>query len=344
MSRFADILSRMKNEEPKVKLHKYSNILIIDSTNTFIRSFSVVNSHNLSSNHTGGLLGTLRSISSAIKIIQPTECILVFDGEEGSRNRKYLYPQYKANRLNNNKISNYKSFTDKKEEDNSKYDQMVRLMDYLSLLPVKIVCIDKIEADDVIAYLSRRFYNEYSDSQITIMSTDQDFMQLVNDRTTVWSPTKKKFYKTEDVLELYGTHPNNLPLYKALVGDTSDNVPGVDGFGEKNTPKLIEFLSEETKHTLKDLYNLCENPTKKSVLYDRVLEIKPMVEIFYKIMNLQEPNLSEDNIKEILEYVYIDTPLLKRNEFIRLCNQDVLGESFRNIDSFMESFNTLKLN
>lgn len=339
------MLNRLSSEEKSnnKNLHRYSRVLIIDSMNLFTRMFSAVNSHNQTVSHVGGLCGFLKGMSAAIKLINPTECILVFDGEQGSRNRKYLYPQYKANRIGNNKISNYKSFRTKHKEDTAKFNEMTRLIDYLAFLPVKSVCVDKLEADDVIGYLATKFYTDYEDSEVYIMSTDQDFLQLVNDRITVWSPTKKKFFKPVDVLETYNVHPENFPIYKALVGDTSDNVPGVDGFGEKNAPKLVEFLTESKRHTLNDLYELCENPPKNSVLYNRVLEIKPIVEIFYKIMNIQEPNISDIDLEDIINQVYIDTPRLKRNDFIRLTNEDQLGSAFLYIDSFLESFSLLNL-
>lgn len=114
-SKLLDIFSKLDSEPRPLNLHHHSKVLIIDGVNTFIRSFAVVNHVNSYGNHVGGLTGFLKSIGSAIRQIQPTKCIIVFDGEAGSRNRKYLYPEYKGNRTSK-AIVNYKSFNNKQEE------------------------------------------------------------------------------------------------------------------------------------------------------------------------------------------------------------------------------------
>jgi hypothetical protein len=104
-------------------------------------------------------------------------------------------------------------------------------------------------------------------------------------------------------------------LYKSLVGDTSDNIPGVNGMGEKNVVKLFEFVSKPERKTLNDIYQVCENPPKKSVLYERILNVRKQVEIFYKIMNIMEPNISEETAREIVEKYKSKTPPLKKYDF-----------------------------
>ena len=76
--------------------------------------------------------------------------------------------------------------------------QVQRSVEYLEQLPITILSIDNIEADDTIAYISTTVLPK---SDIIIMSTDKDFIQLVDNRISVWSPTKKKFYDTKEVLE-----------------------------------------------------------------------------------------------------------------------------------------------
>jgi DNA polymerase I len=70
--------------------------------------------------------------------------------------------------------------------------QFSRLIEYLDFLPINVISIDKIEADDTIAYIAHTLLNE----DVTIMSADQDFLQLVNERITVWSPIKKEVLHT----------------------------------------------------------------------------------------------------------------------------------------------------
>jgi 5'-3' exonuclease len=338
--RLLDIFSRIKKDDAAPNMHLNSKVLIVDGMNTFLRSFSVVNRVNLSGNDVGGLIGFLKSLGHSIKLLSPTRVIIVFDGEGGSVNRKYLYNQYKANR-DTGRIMNYKSFNNKDDEDTSKYNQITRLIDYLQYLPITLMSFDKLEADDVIGYLAGKVYNEYDDSKLFIMSSDNDFMQLVNDRVNVFSPTKKKIYGVENVVEDFGIHPDNFLIYKTLVGDTSDNIPGVSGLGEKNVVKLFEFLSKPERKSLNDVYDICRNPPKKSVLYERVLNIQKQVEIFYKIMNIHEPNISDELGVEIVRSYHTKVPPLRKFDFMKLYYQDKMGDAIPNLDLWTNLFSSL---
>lgn len=344
--RLLDIFSRLGKEDKDESLplpanfHFNSRVLLIDGMNTFLRGFAVVNKMNLVGNDIGGMVGFLRSIGHAIKLLSPTRVIIIFDGESGSMNRKYLYSDYKANREHGN-IMNKLAYTTKDEEEESKYNQLERLIDYLSLLPVTLVSMDKLEADDIIGYLSQHIYKEAPDSEQYIMSSDNDFLQLVNDRVKTYSPSKKKIYHVQDVLDEFGVHPNNFLLFKTLIGDDSDNIPGVNGFGKVNTPKLFEFMQHEETKDIKALYEVCENPTKKSVLYDRILNTKRNVEIFYKIMNLKNPNISEEDVLEIEEYFKQRPSGFKKMDFMRLYQHDKMGDAINNLDTWLNTFNIL---
>ena len=129
-----------------------SRVLIVDSMNTFIRSFSTVNLMNPAGHHIGGLVGYLRSVGYAVKTFRPTRVILVFDGLGSTNNKKNLYPQYKANR-NTSRVTNWDIFENKVDESEAMVGQMTRLIQYLKQLPVTLISIDKIEADDSIGYI-----------------------------------------------------------------------------------------------------------------------------------------------------------------------------------------------
>ncbi len=342
--RLLDIFSRINKKEGDLtvpdNLHFNSRVLLIDGMNTFLRGFAVVNKMNLVGNDVGGMVGFLRSIGHAIKLLSPTRVIIIFDGESGSLNRKYLYSDYKSNRDTGN-IMNRLSFSTKNEEEESKHNQLERLIDYLSLLPITLISMDRLEADDIIGYLSQHIYKEVADSEQYIMSSDNDFLQLINDRIKVYSPTKKKIYHIQDVMDEFGIHPNNFLLFKTLTGDASDNIPGVDGFGKVNTPKLFEFMQHEEPKDLNALYEVCENPTKKSVLYNRILNTKRNVEIFYKIMNLKNPNISEQDVAEIEENFKQRPSGLNKMDFMRLYQYDKMGDAITYLDTWLNLFNIL---
>jgi len=182
-----DLKNLFKNlkETKQESLHRDSKVLLVDSLNTFLRSFVMIHHLNPQGNHIGGLTGYLKSIGHAVRLIEPTRVILVFDGHGGSTNRRYLYPEYKANRKIT-KISNWDAFDSQEEESESITNQIVRLISYLKCLPVDLLVIDKIEADDVIGYLAKEL-----PEKVVIYSSDKDYLQLVSDKVSVYSQSKR---------------------------------------------------------------------------------------------------------------------------------------------------------
>ena len=181
--------------------------------------------------HIGGLGGFIRSLNSLINQIKPTSVYVVFDGTGSSVNRKNLLPEYKSGR-NLVRITNWDSFDSLEDEHDSKIDQIVRLIHYLKCLPVKTLSLDKVEADDIIAYLSDILPKTHN-SQVFIVSNDKDFVQLVDEKVILFRPGDKEYYTKNLVKEKFGVLAENFILYKTLLGDQSDKVAGVKGLGEK---------------------------------------------------------------------------------------------------------------
>ena len=232
-------------------------VLIIDAMNTFLRSFAIINHINPKGNHIGGLTGFLKSVGYAIKHINPTRVIIVFEGEGSTLNKKNLFPAYKGNRKLK-RINNFGGFTSQEEESESIENQLLRLVEYLQCLPLDMCAIDRVEADDTMAYLATKFQH---DNEVVIMSSDQDFLQLVNDKITIYSPTKKKFYTPERVKEEYGVTAQNYLQMKILLGDNSDNVPGVPKLGPKKLLKNFPELQEEQVFTFEEVLEMVERAT-----------------------------------------------------------------------------------
>jgi DNA polymerase-1 len=278
---YKDILNNLHEESNLEPLHLNSRVLLIDSMNTFLRSFAMIPAINPQGNHVGGLVGFLKSLGYVIKLIRPTRVILVFDGQGNITNRRNTYAEYKANRQIK-RITNFKVFSTLEEESDSISTQMLRLLDYLKCLPVNISIIDKIEADDTIAYLSQKLKDD-----VIIYSADQDFLQLVNKRITVYSPIKKKFYKPNDVYEQYGIHPYNFITMKCLMGDKSDNLPGVKGLGPKKLMKYFPEIAGEKRFTLQEAYQKATDKVEEHGIYGNVHLFKSQLEINYELMSLE---------------------------------------------------------
>jgi DNA polymerase-1 len=293
----------------------------------------MINHINPEGHHIGGLTGFLKSIGYAIKMIEPTKVVIVFDGVGGSNSKRNLYPEYKANR-NKNRMTNYSIFTNKEEETESINNQMARLIQYLQCLPVSIICIDGIEADDVIGYLVGKFQKYDATKEVTIMSADQDFLQLVSDKVKVYSPTKKKIFKPQDVLEEYGVSCYNFINYKILMGDSGDNLPGVNGLGPKKLLKLFPTLVEDTPLQLADIVVEAERKQEEHDLYARIVERKHQLIINDKLMNLQTMPISDSNIEQI-QTSFKAQYELNSHMFMQMYTVDHLGESIPNTPTWL---------
>ena len=328
------------HDSPKEQINKHEKILLIDGLNLFMRNFTVINHINKSGNHIGGVSGFLRSLGSLIRITQPTSVYMIFDGLGSSQNRKNLLPEYKSGR-NVNRITNWDHFQNLEDENTSKVSQIVRLAHYLKCLPVKTLSIDKVEADDVIAYYSEYFAKKHN-STIIIVSNDNDFIQLVNNNVLVYRPAEKIFYDPQTVKDKFRLHPENFIIYKTLLGDNSDMVKGVKGLGAKGLYKKFPELSER-QISLNEIYEICLKKHKEHVVYSRIAFGFEDIKRNYKIMDLQNPIIDE-NEKEYLELMAeIEVPLLDKNNFKKLYNDDGLDNSIRNLDEWInEIFTDLK--
>ena len=309
------------------------SILIIDGLNTFLRSFTMINHINPNGHHIGGLTGFLKSIGYAIKMLNPTKVVIVFDGVGGSNARRNLYPEYKANR-HVNRMTNYSIFSSKEEETESINNQMARLIQYLKCLPVTVVGIDGLEADDIIGYLSNKFQAYNDTTSVTIMSADKDFLQLISDKVQVYSPVKKKVYKPKDVLEEFGVSSYNFLNYKILMGDQSDNVPGISGLGPVKLLKLFPELISEDKIELSDIIESSANKIDENKLYLAVVERRHQLEINEKLMSLDGGFLSPEN-KQLVKDAFNSSYELNKYLFHQIYVNDKLGESIPNVDSWL---------
>ena len=310
-------------------LHLNSRVLLIDSMNTFLRSFAMIPAINPQGNHVGGLVGFLKSLGYVIKLIRPTRVILVFDGQGNITNRRNTYAEYKANRQIK-RITNYKVFSTLEEESDSIATQMLRLLDYLKSLPVNISIIDKIEADDTIAYLSQKLKDD-----VIIYSADQDFLQLVNKRITVYSPIKKKFYRPNDVYEQYGIHPHNFITMKCLMGDKSDNLPGVKGLGPKKLMKYFPEIAGEKIFTLQEAYQKATDKVEEHGIYGNVHLFKSQLEINHELMSLENIQLLEHDQKELDELIDLPPYNLNKKRFFEMYEKDLLGRGIPNTEFWL---------
>ena len=311
----SDIFSLLDNVQKGDSLSVNDRVLIVDGLNLYLRVFAVNGTLNDNGVPVGGLTGFLRSLAYAIREINPTRVIIVYDGVGGSQRRRKIHSDYKSQRKPGKRITRWDAFKNASEEKDAMKIQFSRLLDYLDFLPINVISIDKIEADDTIAYIAHKLLSK----DVTIMSSDQDFLQLVNDRITVWSPTKKKFYTPRMVVDDYGVPAHNFLMYKVLMGDKSDNIEGVKGLGPKKLPKILpDLLSQKPL----DLDFILEYSKKgKEPMHKRITESATQLYINEELMDLKNPPISGELKLQITRLVEAPINLLSRNDFIIMYNE-----------------------
>jgi len=314
---------------------KNDRILIIDGLNLFFRNFAMLNIVNEHGVHIGGLGGFLRSLGTLINAIDPTSMYIIFDGENSSMNRKNILSEYKSGR-HISRITNWEIFEDVGDEHDAKVDQIVRLIDYLKCLPVKTIALDKVEADDIIAHLAQTITNNNANSRAFIVSSDKDFIQLVSDKICVYRPIEKDYYNRDTIVDKFRVLPENFILYKVLMGDASDKVPGIKGLGIKKLHKLFPELNERIL-TLDDIINMAAEKHKEHVIYSRVVFDEANLRKNYKIMDLHNPMMDDLEKKYIEDQIKEQTPVLNVVPFLKFYQEDGLRHLIKNVEFWINN-------
>jgi len=335
-NKYQELFKQLQQERNSSPLDVNDHLMVFDGLNTFIRSFGATPAYNEDGDHIGGITGFLYSVGKTVRDFKPTRCVIVFDGRGGSAKRKKIYGDYKANRANKTKLRRHDHHDSTiEDEQESMRHQFSRLVSYLDNLPVTFMAIDGIEADDAIAYIAQMY--EDTCKKITIVSTDRDFYQLVDDRIQVWSPIKKKMYDVDAVQEEFGVHPNNMVIYRSFTGDASDNIPGVNGIGPKTILKLIPELAQPEEYSVDALIDKSRNDLKESKSYQKILDNARIIEQNYQLMNiklLDIPAQTASKIRGIMEQPISE---LNRSEFQRLFYEDKMWAIMKNLPEWLNN-------
>lgn len=184
--------------------------------------------------HVGPVFGFLRVLRGTLERFKATSCIVAWDSPGGSVFRKDLYPDYKANRNKD----------DKPEALDHIDEQKADIQGLLPYLSVKQVSLTGLEGDDILWLLIRHLPE---DEDIVVVSEDKDLLQLVGPNVSVFRPIQDKIVDEDNFEDVTGVELRLFTLKKALVGDTSDNIMGIKGVGEKTAEKLIRevYYDEE---------------------------------------------------------------------------------------------------
>jgi len=297
----------------------------------FIRVFGAVPALNDDGEHCGGITGFLLSTAATIRNLNPSRVVIVFDGKGGSHRRKKVYTDYKGGRTGLTRLNRLSGYEDIEDQQQSMKKQFVRLYEYLQNLPVTLLQVDYVEADDLMAWMA----NHYFKKEVILLSSDKDFLQLVNERIRVYSPVKKVMYDEPIVKEEWGVIPQNLVWYRVIMGDTSDNIKGVNGIGAKTILGKMDFLNEGELDYNGFVAGIKENCDEK--LSKKLLDSIQTIELNYDLMQLKSPDISTSitsNIRDILDN---HQPKLNLLEFKKMFMYDKLYTAFANVDSWLRN-------
>ena len=298
--------------------------MIIDALNLYFRSYIVDPSLSSNGDPIGGVKGFLKSLQKLMRDINPDHIVICWDGAGGSKKRKSINKNYKEGRSPLRLNREVHNLTEDQELQNKVWQQM-RLVEYLNQMPITQLMYEHVEADDLIAYVLQLGY--YDDWQKVVVSSDKDFFQVLDGDTVLYRPTQGQALNVHRILNEYGIHPNNFALARAMVGDKSDNLPGVRGVGLTTIKKRFPFLAEEKPYKIKDIIDHCKKNTDNAKAFQRILENKATVRENYRLMQLGVPNISASSKRKIVKTIQNMDLSVNKTEIIKMMSVDGFGES-----------------
>ena len=289
-------------------------LLVIDSLNMFFRAYIVDPSVSINGDPIGGMKGYLKILQKLLRETKPDKVVICWDGPGGSQKRKQMVKGYKAGRKPLRLNRNIDLLDGEKQLQNQIYQQ-TRLLEYINQTPVIQLMLEGVEADDVISFVVND--PRHDGWQKVIVSSDKDFYQLCDDETIIYRPIQKEVLNKNNVIEKFDIHPTNFALARAIAGDKSDNLKGVDRVGLPTVAKRLPFLKEEKTYTINDVYEYCKKQESSVKAYDNIVEQIDVVDTNYQMMQLYTPSISVQGRNKIrwtldeFEYSFNKTQFLK---------------------------------
>lgn len=249
-----------------------NKLLIVDGLNLHFQMFfgmpsSIINTDGKAIQGTLGFVGALIKI---IKMTNPTNLIVLFDGEH-ENDRTELLADYKANRID------YSQVTD---EENP-FSQINDVYAALTFMKIKHKEVEELEVDDVVASYTHKYGNE---CQITIASFDSDFFQLISENVNVlrYRGDKTVVCDTTYLKDKYDIYPWQYADFKSLTGDSADNIKGADKVGPKTASKLINQYGN-----LQDIITHADKISKPSIK-ESIIRNSVRLRNNYKLIKLDD--------------------------------------------------------
>ena len=284
-------------------------LVLIDGKSVFYRGYYAMGALSLSDGTpTGGVYGFAAIAMEIVKKLNPTKIVVAWDSKTSTSKRRAIFPEYKAGRV---------------KPGDDFYTQIPLLEELVKGLGWNFVEIDNYEADDIIGTLSRQA-DEAGDYETFIISSDLDMLQIVDSNTHMLR-ILKGFTNIEqiDIAEIeakYGIKKSQFLDLKALKGDSSDNIPGVAGIGEKTAAKLLNDYGD-----LDGVYNNLDKITgstkaKLEAGKDSAYMSKTLAQIMFdapvKLSDLSDFKFNHDSVVASLKKLEFNSLIRKFSDSI----------------------------
>lgn len=301
-------------------------MILVDGNNLLFRSYyATAYNGNFMKNSKGfptnALFGFVNMMNKIIEEEQPTYIMVAFDKGKTFRHEKYDF--YKDGRI---------------ETPNELKIQFPKAKELLEALGIKYYEIDNFEADDIIGTFAK-YCDEDPNFVGTIISSDKDLLQLISHDIDIKLLKQKDYirYNEESFKKEYGIDPINIIDLKALMGDSSDNIPGVRGIGEKTALKLLQEYK-----TLDGIYNNIDKITGKTK--EKLLADKENAYTSYEIATIYKEVPIKINIDELKYTGQTDkiNTLYEELEFYSFLKKKVKKEEKLDV-TIIEDVNTIKI-
>ncbi|NDG83837.1 MAG: DNA polymerase I, partial [Proteobacteria bacterium] len=246
----------------------YNTLYLIDISSFIFRAFYAVRELTApDGTPVNAVYGVASMLGRLIDEADPKFLAVVYDSKEPSF-RKIKYPEYKANRASPPEMLL------------PQFDLVEELIREMGIPSFRQ---SGVEADDLIATLDKAWIRENPKHRCVIVSGDKDLMALVDSKTQVWDTMKDAHYTEHEVIEKFGVKPAQVRDYLAMVGDSSDNIPGITGIGAKGATQLLNEFG-----TLEKVIHAAKNGKIKGKKGEMIAEGEPAAILSQELATLKE--------------------------------------------------------
>jgi len=311
-------------------------MLVVDGSHLTYRHHSTTTLTTKDGISTGAVIGTLKSLANMVQTFKPKYCVVLYDKGRNKLRRELMGDRYKKKKKEEDPVVREQKEKDKQEY----YKQVDILLDMLPSLGMYALGLRDQEADDGAAILA-----DIHDDEVILASGDKDWLQLVNEKVSLYNPSKNKLVGVKDWHEYteetekgklkVPVEPESWKLYRGLVGDSSDKIPGLPRCGPVAASEWVQGCS-----TYQEMLKKYADNEK---IYKKLVEHREDVEIYIRVMDLTESARNPDLVKTVIKEIGKVNPIVDTELFVEKCRDLEFKTIYTAAHVFVNKFRTLRV-